>query len=44
MCPVADFVVAAGFRTAYYSQREKVADLVDFAVIEGCQMFQTLNC
>ena len=40
-----DFVVAAaGFRTKYCSQREKVADLVDFAVVEGCQMFQTLYC
>jgi hypothetical protein len=37
-------VAAAGSQTRYCSQTEKVADLVDFAVVEGCQMFQTLYC
>ena len=37
-------VAAAGSRTRYCSQKEKVVDLVDFAVVEGCQMFQTLYC
>ena len=35
-------VAAADSRTRYCSQREKAADLVDFAVTEGCQMFQML--
>ena len=32
--------VAAGFRTRYCCQRERVVDFVDFALVEGCQMFR----
>ena len=35
---------AAGSQTRYCSQREKVADLVDFAVVECYQMFRNLYC